>query len=133
MAIDSFFHVALKVTDPDEAAAFYRQHLDAEILEHRRLESDETGEVANAIVLSVGDKRVYLFDQAPYEAAGLVDSLPNGFLHFGYIVDDIEAAFEDLVSEGATVVMAPDTFGDKKIGFFRAPGGVRIEFIEYLD
>lgn len=33
---------------------------------------------------------MYLFDQAPYEAAGLVDELPFGFLRSGYVVDNIE-------------------------------------------
>ena len=80
----------------------------------------------------MADKRVYLFDRAPYEAAGLVDPLPTGFLHFGYVVEDVDRAMETLPDGEVEVVMEPTVFGDLQVAFFRVPGDVRIEFIEYL-
>ena len=133
MLPQTFFHVALKVDDPDSAAAFYQAHLDADILERRRAEESNSELAVDAVVLDVADKLVYLFDQAPYEAAGLVDDLPVGFLHFGYVVDDIADAFAHLTAADVEILMEPTQSGDKRIGFFLAPGGVRIEFIEYIE
>jgi catechol 2,3-dioxygenase-like lactoylglutathione lyase family enzyme len=129
---DSFFHVAIKVHDPEAASRFYRERLNGEVID--RGEPDGTGPTAvSYVALEVADKRVYLFDRAPYEAAGLVEELPYGFLHFGYVVDDVEAAWREVTETGVEPVMEPTEFGDLKVAFFVAPGEVRIEFIEELD
>lgn len=129
----SFFHVALKVPDVDEAVEFYRDHLAADLLERGHAdEGDSDAEAVEHAALTVGDKRIYVFDRAPYEAAGMVEDLPEGFLHFGYVVDDVAAACADL--EGSvTFVMEPTVFGDLKVAFFEDPTGTRIELIEYLE
>lgn len=131
MPLESFFHVALKVDDVDEAAAFYCDSLDGDPIERGHAEGKTGAEAIEYAALEVGDKRLYIFDRAPYEAAGLVEPLPTGFLHFGYVVEDVEAAVAALPSD-AEVFMEPTVFGDLKVAFFRDPGGVRIEFIEYL-
>ncbi|MFB6217648.1 MAG: VOC family protein [Halobacteriaceae archaeon] len=129
---ESFFHVAVKTADLDASVAFYREHLGAEL--QSRVEGDGGGadDVSHA-VLSVGDKRVYLFAEAPYEAAGLVEDVPPGFLHFGFVVDDVAAAHESLAAAGAEFIMEPTAFGSLKIAFFTDPDGTRIELIEELD
>jgi catechol 2,3-dioxygenase-like lactoylglutathione lyase family enzyme len=134
MEPQSFFHVAIKVEDPETAAEFYREHLDAEVLERRRAAESDGQFAVDAVVLGIADKRVYLFDRAPYEAAGLVEEQPPGFLHFGYVVEDgIEETFAQLADDGVEIVMEPAVYGDKRIAFFVAPGDVRIELIEYLE
>jgi catechol 2,3-dioxygenase-like lactoylglutathione lyase family enzyme len=154
MHVESFFHVALKAEDVDEAAAFYREWFGAELLERghadseeprssgsgstagdgeeqRSSERDEGATAVEHAALSVGGVRVYLFDRAPYEAAGLTDDLPTGFLHFGFVVDDVEAAHEELAAAGVEFVMEPSTFGDLRIAFFTDPTGTRIELLEH--
>lgn len=96
MEPESFSHVALKTDHVDDAAAFYREHPGAELLERGHPDGKEGAEAVEHAILEVGDKRLYLFDRAPYEAAGLVDPLPTGFLHFGYVVADVERASRDL-------------------------------------
>lgn len=130
--MQSFYHVAIKAADVEESLAFYREFFDAEVVDR----GHGTGEEATAVeyvALSIADKLLYLFEEAPYEAAGLVESVPTGFLHFGYVVDDVEAAITSLVADGVDVFMEPREFGDLKIAFFTDPSGVRIELIEYLD
>lgn len=131
MDAESFFHVALKVDDLDESLAFYREQLGGELIERgRRDEFEDTYEYA---ALSLGDKRLYLFDRAPYEAAGHVDTLPTGVLHFGYVVDDVAEASRSLAASDVRFVMEPMTFGDLKVTFFADPDGTRIELLERLD
>lgn len=132
MEPESFFHVAVKTDDLDESETFYRTHFDAEVVERGDAESGEGATAVNHVTLDVADKLVYLFDEAPYEAAGLVDSVPTGFLHFGYVVPDIEAAHDQLADAGVDFIMEPTEFGDLKIAFLTAPSGVRIELIEHL-
>ena len=129
---ESFFHVAVKTADLDASLAFYREHLGAELLSRAEGAGTAADDVAHA-ALSVGDKRVYLFEQAPYEAAGLVEELPPGFLHFGFVVADVEAASAALADAGATFVMEPTTFGSLQVAFVTDPDGTRIELLEHLD
>lgn len=132
MEPESFFHVAIKVDDLEEGLDFYRQQFDAELLERGRADDGEGATAVNHAALEIADKRVYLFDRAPYEAAGLVDDVPTGFLHFGFVVDDVEAACEELAAAGVEFVMEPSVFGDLKIAFVTDPAGVRIELLEHL-
>jgi catechol 2,3-dioxygenase-like lactoylglutathione lyase family enzyme len=131
MDVESFFHVAVKVEDVDESVAFYRDLLDAELLERGHADEGSGATAVNHAALSVGDKRVYLFDRAPYEAAGLTEPLPPGFLHFGFVVDDVEAAHRELAAAGVEFVMEPSDFGDLRISFFTDSTGVRIELLEH--
>ncbi|ELY39739.1 VOC family protein [Natronorubrum tibetense] len=130
---NAFFHVALKVPDVGEAVAFYREHLNGDLIEHEQPNEEATGATAvEHAALMVGDKHLYVFDRAPYEAAGLVDELPYGVLHFGYTVDDVDAAVADLADD-VSFVMEPTVFGDLKVAFFEDPAGTRIELLEYVD
>ena len=126
---DSFFHVAVKTTDLDRDVAFYRDHLKGEVIDRAEGSGARADDLTYA-ALSVADKRVYLFETAPYEAAGLVDELRPGFLHFGYVVADVDAAAADLAADGVSFVMEPTDFGPLRVAFFRSPGGTRVELIE---
>jgi catechol 2,3-dioxygenase-like lactoylglutathione lyase family enzyme len=126
---ESFFHVAIKTTDVDRDVAFYRDHLDGEVIDRAAGRGERADDLTYA-ALRVADKRVYLFETAPYEAAGLVEELPPGFLHFGYVVADVDAAAADLAASGAPFVMEPTDFGPLRVAFCRSPGGTRIELLD---
>jgi catechol 2,3-dioxygenase-like lactoylglutathione lyase family enzyme len=126
---ESFFHVAIKTTDLGRDVAFYRDSLDGEVIDRAEGSGERAADLTYA-ALSVADKRVYLFETAPYEAAGLVDELPPGFLHFGYVVDDVDAAAAELAADGVPFVMEPTDFGPLRVAFCRSPGGTRIELLE---
>lgn len=133
MAPESFFHVAIKTSDVEASVEFYRRHFDATVLERGDAADGEGATAVTYAALEIADKRVYIFDQAPYEAAGLVDELPEGFLHFGFVVDDVDTASAELAADGVAFVMEPTLFGDLLVSFFEAPSGVRVELIEELD
>lgn len=129
---ESFFHVALKVENIDDSVEFYREYFDADVLGRGDAGDSEGATAVNHVALAIADKRVYLFDRAPYEAAGFVEEIPFGFLHFGFAVDDIETAVRELSSAGVEFIMDPTVFGELKIAFFTDPTGVRIELLEHL-
>lgn len=128
---ESFFHVAIKVPNLPAAVAFYRDHFDAEVLERGDASEGEGATAVNHAALGIADKRVYLFDRAPYEAAGLVDEVPVGFLHYGFVVHDVDEAAAGLREAGVEFIMEPTVFGDLKIAFFTDPADVRVELIEH--
>ena len=132
MEPESFFHVAVKTDDLDASEAFYRDHFDAEVVERGDAGDGEGATAVDYVALDIADKLVYLFSEAPYEAAGLVDSVPTGFLHFGYVVPDVDAAHRRLAAADVEFVMEPTTFGDLKIAFLTDPSGVRVELIEHV-
>jgi catechol 2,3-dioxygenase-like lactoylglutathione lyase family enzyme len=128
---ESFFHVAVKTADLDASETFYREHFDAEVVDRGDAADGEGATAVNHVTLDVADKLVYLFDEAPYEAAGIVDRLPTGFLHYGFVVPDVDAAHDELTTAGVEFLMEPTTFGDLRIAFLSDPDGVRVELIEH--
>jgi catechol 2,3-dioxygenase-like lactoylglutathione lyase family enzyme len=131
MTPESFFHVALKTEDNDASERFYCDHFDADVVGRGDAADGEGATAVDHVTLEVADKLVYLFDRAPYEAAGLVEDVPPGFLHFGFVVPDVAAATEDLAGAGVEFVMEPTTFGDLRVAFLTDPSGVRVELIEH--
>lgn len=129
---ESFFHVAIKTNDLHESSTFYQDQFDAEVIEHSLPEEGEGANAVEHIALRIADKRVYLFDRAPYEAAGLVETVPPGFLHFGFVVEDVDDACEQLSAMDVEFIMEPTVFGSLKIAFFTDPSDVRIELLEHL-
>jgi catechol 2,3-dioxygenase-like lactoylglutathione lyase family enzyme len=129
---ESFFHVAVKTDDLETSERFYCTHLNGAVVDRGNAADGEGATAVNHITLDIADKLLYLFDKAPYEAAGLVDSVPTGFLHFGYVVSDVAAAHQQLASVDVNFVMEPTTFSDLKIAFLTDPDDVRIELIEHL-
>lgn len=127
----SFYHIAIKTPDLDETVQFYRQYCNADVVKRQYVtEEDDTSQV-EYIVLSIADKLVYLFEEAPYESAGYLTDVENGFLHFGIVVDDLDSVTENLRTDGIEIIMGPEIFGDLKIAFFTDPAGVRIEILEH--
>jgi len=128
---ESFFHVAVKTANLAASEAFYREHFDAEVVERGDAADGQGATAVNHVTLDVADKLLYLFDEAPYEAAGIIDDVPTGFLHYGFVVPDVDAAYDELDGSGVAFLMDPTTFGDLRIAFLRDPDGVRVELIEH--
>ncbi|UIO98630.1 VOC family protein [Halobaculum sp. CBA1158] len=135
MTPNSFFHVALKANDLDATAAFYADAFDGTIIERGSADDGEGATAVEHVALEVADKRVYVFDRAPYEATGDVEPMPTGVLHFGFVVDDVVAAREAIDADhpGVDWVMGPDRFGDLRIAFLLDPDGTIVELIEHVE
>jgi catechol 2,3-dioxygenase-like lactoylglutathione lyase family enzyme len=128
--LKGLWNYAIKVADIEQATAFYVRALGAEL----RVRSEVLG-CAYALI-RLGATRVILFEKAPYEDL-IGRTLPLGFLHDVYEVDDFEAQIARLRAAGVSFLMEPQTieaaFGKRRIAFFETPDGMRTEIMQILE
>jgi catechol 2,3-dioxygenase-like lactoylglutathione lyase family enzyme len=128
--VKGLWNYAIKVADLEKASAFYVDVLGAEL----RIRSEVLGSAY--ALLRLGETRVILFDKAPYEDV-LGKTLPPGFLHDVFEVDDFDAQIARLRAAGVRFIMEPRVieaeFGRRRIAFFETPDGMRTEVMEILE
>jgi catechol 2,3-dioxygenase-like lactoylglutathione lyase family enzyme len=124
------WNYAIKVADIEQAIAFYIGALGADV----RLR----GEVLSSryALLRLGEARVILFEKAPYEDL-IGKTLPFGFLHDVYEVDDFDQQIARLRQMGVRFIMEPRLieaeFGRRRIAFFETPDGMRTEIMQIIE
>ena len=83
----------------------------------------------------IGGTRLLLFTKAPYEDL-LDESLPLGFLHVVFEVDDFDTEIVRLREAGVPFILEPQEieseFGRRRVVFFVAPDGVRTEIMQMI-
>ena len=123
MTVTAVANLAVKVEDIDAAVDWYRS-IGATVSDPIEWESARRADVR------LGALRLTLFTRALYEDQA--DLLSDGFLHAALMSDDLEAD-----TAGMTPLWGPDVvrgpFGVRRVVFFEAPGGIRLEFMEQLD
>lgn len=113
-----FDHIHLYTIDPEATAAWYAKMFGAEV---RR----STVQGKPRVDMTVGGTEIFLL-QVPDVAMG-----KNSLDHFGFIVDDVDAAIADLRAKGAKVTMEPNSIRPgSRISFIESPEGVRIEVLQ---
>ena len=55
-----------------------------------------------------------------------------GFDHIGLEIDDIDATFEDLTSQGYSFIMPPTDIPGRRIAFFKGPEDLTFELVQAL-
>ena len=118
MHLRGVHHVALAVSDLDEAVALYKRLFDAEIELEGRME--EQG--VNAVYLRVGDGcRVELVSPlGPDTPVGrFLARRGPGMHHVAFEVDDVDDAVVELARRGATVIEGGPRpgMGGKRVAF----------------
>jgi catechol 2,3-dioxygenase-like lactoylglutathione lyase family enzyme len=128
--VKGLWNYAVKVADMDKAIAFYVDALGADV----RNRSEVLGQ--HYTLLRLGETRVILFEKAPYEDL-IGKTLPLGFLHDVYEVDDFDRQIARLRAMGVRFIMEPTDieadFGRRRIAFFETPDGMRTEVMEILE
>jgi catechol 2,3-dioxygenase-like lactoylglutathione lyase family enzyme len=127
--VKGLWNYAIKVAGIERAIAFYVEALGAEV----QLRDEVLGCVY--ALLRLGDTRIILFEKAPYEDF-LGATLPLGFLHDVFEVDDFDDRIARLEAAGVRFLMPPQVieaaFGKRRIAFFETPDGVRTEIMQIL-
>jgi len=124
--IKGFHHFAVKTTDIERSAQFYRDVLG--MREKMRLSFDDGSYL---IMLALGETSVELFGGAkpkdPNEDRGEV-----GYVHLALTVDDVDAEYERIKGLGYSFYIEPKTFENLRVAFFRDPDGIPIELLQEL-
>lgn len=124
MAITGVANLAVKVSNLDDAVAFYRQ-AGARVTDPEELARRPARRRAPRPL------QITLFTRAIYEHTA--DLPEEGFLHVALFSDDIHREIVGhQVVWGPQIVSGP-TFGLRRIVFVDAPGGMRLEFMEQLE
>ena len=114
-----FHHIALRIPDLDKALSFYTQALGLTI----------RAQWSGAALLQLADGgHLELF--AGTEP--VPETIPSGYFHMAYKVDDVDAALNRAAEFGApiTIPARDAVIGDLAIrcGFCQGPGGESVEF-----
>lgn len=118
-------HMNMTVADVERSAAFYGRLLGLRV---RWRGTTEDGMPA----VHVGDDRCYL---ALFQGQGHADWPDYGAVglnHFGFVVDDLDAARNRLEALGATVHHEADYEPGRRL-YFRDPDGIEVELVEYAS
>ena len=122
----TYDHIHLRTKDPEGMATFFETMFGAKVL--RLTQSDGVERVD----LDINGLAIFIASVPPEEH---IDSNPSdphlGLDHFGFRVDDIDGAVEDLRSKGAEIYTEPRTIRPGvRIAFVRGPDDVRIELLQ---
>jgi catechol 2,3-dioxygenase-like lactoylglutathione lyase family enzyme len=113
-----FHHIHVVCSDLDEMESFFVDVLGAELVERKTF-----GDVEGAVINYDGTP-IYLREP---RGGGSGESV--GYDHLGLVVDDIEAAYEELKEKGFRFVVPPT--GDRgRVAFFEGPDGVAVELFQ---
>jgi catechol 2,3-dioxygenase-like lactoylglutathione lyase family enzyme len=123
MAVTGMANLAIKVADLDAACRYY-ERAGAEVRDRMFWGNGDRADVY------LGPVMITLFTRAIYEDS--VELPDEGFLHPALFTDDLDAQLE-----GHDVIWGPEVvsgaFGTRRIAFVRAPGGIRLEFMEQIE
>lgn len=122
----TYDHIHVRTKDPEGMASFFETMFGAKVL--RLIQSDGVPRVD----LDVNGLAIFIASVPPEEHIDLSPRDPHlGLDHFGFRVDDIDGAVEDLRGKGAEIYVEPRTIRPGvRIAFVRGPDDVRIEILQ---
>ena len=122
----TYDHIHVRTKDPEGMASFFETMFGAKVL--RLTQSDGVPRVD----LDVNGLAIFIASMPPEEHIDLSPRDPHlGLDHFGFRVDDIDGAVEDLRGKGAEIYVEPRTIRPGvRIAFVRGPDDVRIEILQ---
>lgn len=104
MSLSRLDHIAFRVADIQPVVQFYTQNLGFEIVQEMQL--DLSGSKAKSNVLQLPGTPFYVFVDQGLDEHNIitkwVQTHGNRLHHMAYLVDDIDAAWEQLKAQGMT-------------------------------
>jgi catechol 2,3-dioxygenase-like lactoylglutathione lyase family enzyme len=117
-------HIHLRSPDPDAAARFYVEMLQATVAD--RLEGPDSLRV----VVDLAGLKLFI-ERVPPGTATVPPPPFQGLEHLGLAVANIDAVAAELKAKGVEFTLEPTSPKPGiRIAFFKAPDGVRIEILE---
>jgi catechol 2,3-dioxygenase-like lactoylglutathione lyase family enzyme len=122
-----FHHVHLICKDLEGMIIFFTEALGATLVARKKFGT------ADGASLDLQGTTVNLRVNRKDEVmAGDASQTRFGYDHLGLLVEDVDAAYEDLKKRGFNFFMAPKDIPDLRIAFFRGPEEITIELIQKL-
>lgn len=126
----TYDHIHLTTQSVDEWVQWYVTSMRAQVLSRSGSSDSKT------VNLDVGGASVRLsnatgVEKYIWDRTGQRVLPPEGYHHFGFIVDDLDACIADLVARGAKLEGGVrQASPGVRSGFMLLPGGVRVELCE---
>ncbi len=123
----SLTHIHLRVQDPEEAALWYVNMLEAKIIE--RYETSASGQ---SVAVDIGGARINIMGAPPGKELPAANPDPHmGLEHFGLRTDDLEGLVSKLQAKGVEVLEPIREGRNCTICYIKAPDNVRIEIQQF--
>jgi catechol 2,3-dioxygenase-like lactoylglutathione lyase family enzyme len=124
--------IGVKVPDLEKELEFHRQIGNSLVLDETL---EVNGQRFRVPLIRMGDKYMHLAEKMVYES--LLDQvLPCGITHLVYRSDSFDEDVRMALDAGSTLIgdiaNISAGFGDRRVAFFRAPGGWIFEIIQVL-
>lgn len=119
-------HIAITVRDMEENIRFYRDILGMPLTDHFHDEHDR----AWIAFLEAEGCQIELLAPDKWEAEEATPKQERGLTHLAFLVEDIEAACQDLKAKGVSFIQDPLESHGMKWAYFQGPEGAVLEFIE---
>jgi catechol 2,3-dioxygenase-like lactoylglutathione lyase family enzyme len=119
-------HVNITVSDLDRSIDFYRRLLGLEVRWRREPGSEQTP----AAHVGTDTQYIAMFQAAPGTRPAPLDYSAPGVNHFGFVVEDLDAARKRLAELGITPGDEQDYDPGRRL-YFYDPDGIEVELVEY--
>lgn len=125
-------HIGISVSDLDRSLAWYAEHFGFHERSRTVLDSG-----LKIVYISNGTFEIEVFEQPGSAAIPAIDTevgssfSVQGYKHFAFEVDDVDAYWQTLVDKGLDQVSSPKTNDDLGVRycFIRDPDGILLEFL----
>jgi hypothetical protein len=125
--------IGVKVPDLEKELEFHRKIGNSLVLDETL---EVNGQRFRIPLIRMGDKYMHLAEKMVYESL-LDQALPCGITHLVYRSNSFDEDVRIALDAGSTLVGDIATisagFGDRRVAFFRAPGGWIFEIIQVLQ
>ena len=125
-------HIGISVSNMENSLAWYAEHLGFV----KRSETYIAERELRIVYIARDGFEIELFEKVGSSPQRSEESDPKnysfqGYRHFSFLVDDVDATFADLKARGLDVVVEPGTNDDLGVRFcfIKDPDGVLIEFL----
>ncbi len=119
-------HIAITVLDMEENIRFYRDILGMPLTDHFYDEHDK----AQIAFLEAEGCQIELLAPDTWLEEETTSEQERGLTHLAFLVEDIEAACQDLKTRGVSFTQDPLESHGMKWAYFQGPEGVVLELIE---
>jgi catechol 2,3-dioxygenase-like lactoylglutathione lyase family enzyme len=141
MKIGEVQHIAISVSDMEEALKFYCGLLGLEVMMDMEMEGDPAIEAVlgvkdikmRYVLFSGKGARLNLLQFRNPKGENLAKRMrpyDQGIHHIAFVVDDVEGAYRELSAKGVEFISPPQQTGLAKASSMHGPDGVVIELFE---